>query len=182
MTRNRMSDAMDRIYGPLNEDGTDAQSRTGHPVPPDAQAEDGYIRGRRILDDTVTFKPPVLEAVRDLARTKPWQGSVPARQEKIRAVHAALCEAYEKKIALEFETAAEDSGESYYAPQTKTIVLKGRISVVTYLQMFGYAVFGPRVEKVVVWSVNLFRRKFPISWGRCHFEGHMVINDNRSVV
>lgn len=142
----------------------------------------GTIDGQPIVDETMTFKPEVLGAVKELARAKPWQGSVSQRQEKIEWLHGSLCAAYDVDVKLEWATRAGTSGASSYTPGTRTIVMDGRISVVTYLQMFAYEIFRGDVVKAVKWSVNLFRRKFPVSWSRCHFEGHLVINPSRSEV
>ena len=183
MARNRLERHLQEVFG-INPSDIEPGIREVYAAADGGGAgrEDGYVNGRRIVDDTVTYKPEVLQAVRELARAKPWQGSVAERQDKIRRVHKALCAIYDKQTTLEFCTTAGDSGRSYFNPAADRIALHGRLSVVTYLQMFAYAAFGRRPERVVIWSVNLFRRKFPLSWSRCHFEGHMVINDSRSEV
>ena len=74
-----------------------------------------------------------------------------------------------------FETdKTADSGSSCYSPATDTIILRGRLSVVSFLHEWGHHLFGRSEYKASGWSLNLFRRIFPRSWARLRFDGHMV--------
>ena len=129
-----------------------------------------------ILDETMTFNPAALRAVRAFARAKPWRGSLDDRHLKFRTVHAALSKAYglDPQPRLIFgNDHATCSGSSCFIPSANAIVLRGRLSVVTYLHEFAHA-RGMNERGGCRWSINLFRRCFPLSWSRVRFDGHML--------
>ena len=49
---------------------------------------------REVLDDTMTFAPAALAALRVFKKSHPWTGSIEERHQKIRTLHDALCAAY----------------------------------------------------------------------------------------
>jgi hypothetical protein len=129
-----------------------------------------------VLDDQMKFKPAALQAVRHFAQMKPWRGSVPERQEKFRWLNKALAEAYGvEEPRLVFGTdKTKDSGSSCYIPRLNTNILRGRLSVVTFLHEWGHRLHGRNEYRVAAWSINLFRRVFPKSFARCGWDGHML--------
>ncbi|HLL87691.1 MAG TPA: hypothetical protein VK324_00145 [Tepidisphaeraceae bacterium] len=138
---------------------------------------DPYPRSvQELLDDRMTFKPSALRAVRAFARARPWQGTLDDRHQKFRQLHNDLCAAYglDPKPQLVFgNDHTTDSGSSCFIPAMNTIVLRGRMSVVTYLHEFAHA-RGRNEREAARWSINLFRRCFPKSWGHVRFDGHMI--------
>lgn len=130
----------------------------------------------RFIDDSIRFPRETHRALREFARSKPWRGTVKERQEKFLALHARLCEIYSLETKLIFETREHCTTSIYsrYDRKRNAVILVGRLSVVSYLQMLAYAL-DCRGEQVVKWSVNLFKRRFPISFGRCVFVGHVLV-------
>lgn len=129
-----------------------------------------------VLNPPLRFKPATIEAVRTFARSKPWRGSNQQRMAKMRRLHGALCSIYGKSTTLTFEHVhqSHQSGASCYIPALDMIVMRGRLSVVTYLHEFGH-VLGKDERQTVRWSVNLFRQCFPRSFARCRHDGHMLV-------
>jgi hypothetical protein len=127
-----------------------------------------------VLGPPVQFRAAVIEAGRAFAASKPYRGSLDERMQKFTAFHAALCGIYGKQTLLEFgELDGGDSGSSYYRPATDTIVLNGKLSVVTFMHEFAHAL--DRDERGAVrWSLNLFRVCFPRSFSRCVGVGHTL--------
>src|SRR4051812_47332735 len=91
-----------------------------------------------VVDDNMTFKPAALAAVRLLARSKPWAGSLDERHEKFRKLYADLSAAYGiEPPRLIFGNDHETcSGNSAYIPSMRTVVLRGPTSVVSALHEF----------------------------------------------
>ena len=118
-----------------------------------------------------------MNAVRAFARSKPWRGTREERIQKFRTLHKELCRIYSVETALKFGSDGPTSIYSGFDRRRNTIVLQGRLSVVTYLHCFAYAIDcqGPEVVK---WSLNLFKRRFPISFGRCRMVGHLLVRKN----
>jgi hypothetical protein len=129
-----------------------------------------------VVDDQVKFKAAVLHALRNFAQMKPWRGSIAARQEKFRWLNRALAEAYGvEEPRLVFGThETKDSGSSCYIPRLDTIILRGKLSVVTFLHEWGHRLHGRSESRAARWSINLFRRVFPKSFARCGWDGHML--------
>lgn len=134
-----------------------------------------------LLDDSKTFNPAALRAIKAFRASKPWRGTVEQRQEKFRLLNAALAGAYgvpEPRLVFETDE-AKDSGSSCYIPATNTIILSGRMSVVTFLHEWGHRLHGRSERQVCRWSINLFARVFPKSFSRCQYDGHMIRADRR---
>lgn len=129
----------------------------------------------QFIDDSLRYPRETMNAVRIFARSKPWRGTREERTHKFRTLHTRLCEIYSLTTQLQIAGGDEPTSiYSHYQRKRDTIVLQGRLSVVTYLHLFAYALDCRGVE-VVKWSVNLFKRRFPISFGRCRFVGHLLV-------
>ncbi len=127
-----------------------------------------------VLDPPVRFKSATIEAVRRFKRSKPWRGSEEERIAKFQQLHVDLCCVYRKATTLQIGILdGSDSGSSYYQPATDMITLCGRLSVLTFLHEFGHAL-GLDERGACRWSLNLFRRVFPLSFARCVSDGHML--------
>ena len=130
-----------------------------------------------VLDDTMTFRPAALRAMRAFAEAKPWRGSLDERQQKFRELNRDLAAAYEiAEPELVFETLdGGTSGRSHYVRPLHRIVLVGRLSVVSYLHEFGHARgYGERMA--CKFSINIFKRVFPRSFSRLVQVGHMLLH------
>jgi hypothetical protein len=127
-----------------------------------------------VLDDSMGFRPATFAALEAFRASRPWRGPLPIRQEKVRVLHAGLCGVYGKRTVLAFENQeGVASGESCYRPSADAIILRGRLSVVTYLHEFAHAL-GRGERGACRWSLNLFRKVFPASFARLRCDGHTV--------
>ena len=129
---------------------------------------------REVLDPTRKYRPAVLRAVRALRRTGAWRGTLRERQRRFARLHRRLCRAYRLRVRLVFVNGKGSSGGSSYSPKGRTIRLRGRLSVVTYLHEFAHA-RGYDERQACAWSINLFARCFPRSLARCRHVGHMLV-------
>ena len=128
----------------------------------------------QVLDPPVRFKRSTLCAVQQFASSRPWQGSIDERMAKFQQLHNDLCRVYAKHTSLRFGSInGVCSGGSCYDPMADTIVLNGKLSVVTYLHEFAHGL-GKDEYGACRWSLNLFRACFPRSFGRCRAQGHML--------
>lgn len=134
---------------------------------------------QEVLRPDKKYKPDCLRAVKAFRRSKAWRGTEEERQVKFKALHDALCTVYGLTTRLVFQNTTGSSGSSHFIPSRDKIVLTGKLSVVTYLHEFGHA-RGYDERKACIFSINLFKRIFPVSFARCSFDGHMVVNTRRS--
>jgi len=123
------------------------------------------------------YKPEVLRALRAFRRAKAWRGTVGQRTQRFAELHRELCRIYRRSTALYFEPGPGDSGSSCYVPVRDQIILRGRLSVVTYLHEFAHAL-GKDERGACAWSINLFRRIFPRSYARCEHVRHTLVKRN----
>ncbi len=131
-----------------------------------------------VIDPEATFKPAAVRAVKQLARSKPYRGTTAERQTKFRLCLEELAAAYRIPLpSLVFQNAEDrSSGDSCYIPASHTIVLRGRLSVVTFLHEFGHA-RGFDERQACHFSINLFAKCFPRSFASCRIEGHTLVRD-----
>jgi len=127
----------------------------------------------------VRFRRATLRAVRRFARSRPWHGDEAHRFEKFRRLNRDLALVYgiRRPLLMGERIGARDEivrGNGSYQPATHTIRLVGRLSVVTFLHEFGHAL-GFDERRTCRWSINLFRRCFPRSFGSCRQVGHMLL-------
>jgi hypothetical protein len=71
---------------------------------------------------------------------------------------------------------AGSSGSSNYNKLTHAITLHGKPSVTTLLHEFGHARCFDEMD-ACIWSVNLFRKIFPKSYGRLTQKGHVLLKE-----
>jgi hypothetical protein len=134
---------------------------------------------RQIIDQNVRFTPAMLQATKAFARSKPWRGTVAERAEKFSAYHEAVAKANEldSKLIIEAHTITDEpgaSGASYLHPHDKDILIRGRLSVVTYLFLVGLALDYDR-KQAMKFAVNLFKQCFPLSFAACRLQGGLLI-------
>jgi hypothetical protein len=135
-----------------------------------------------LLTDRQRFTPDSLRAVKALARSKPWRGTVEERLAKIQACCDKLVEAYGLDPIRVVRGAARSSDpmDVKYDPSARTITYPDScdyISVVTFLHTFCIA-RGLGLRKRFAWSVNIFKRLFPLSFSRCVHVGPFLFRSN----
>ena len=171
------------------------------------------------LDDVIvpskTYRRGIHSATRELALSRPWKGRWRERFASFKKWARACSEVYElRRVAVIHEgERCGDSGASTIDPDGETIILRGRLSVVTLLHLFAKcrraqtlrasghessaeplrpgarfdganaamarAIDTQGHREAIIWSVNLFKRRFPLSFSRCRFVGGMLYNDGR---
>jgi len=149
----------------------------------DYREENQPIDGAALVDPTKRFSPACLAAVREFRHQKPWRGTIPERQAKFEALHAALCECYGlvPPPPLEFvaigQAQPEQPGTGGFDTRGNRLVVAGRLSVNSYLWAFARA-RGLGVDEAFRWSLSLFARMFRRSFAECRFEGPLLVRDN----
>jgi len=127
--------------------------------------------------DAVQISPAILNAVKRFASSKPYRGSTRRRIQKFsRAIHD-ICDAagVERPRLLFVPDETQDSGQSACIPAIRTIILRGRLSVITSLHEVSHLLNGPSEYVACAWSLRLFRDCFPRSWSRLRFDGHVAV-------
>lgn len=127
----------------------------------------------------VKYKRETLDALRRFSALHPWQGSLPKRMAKFIKLHEDLCRIYNMNYQLVFDPSImlnENSSQSNCNMVTQTIILHGKLSVLTFLHEWGHALKGVSEYEACVWSVNLFRRVFPDNFDRLrnNARGHFL--------
>ena len=136
-----------------------------------------YPRSIKELDlDSAQFPPAAIDAMRRLARSRPWRGTISPRQRKLRTFAADLSAAYGLPApTIIFDLKGEDSDRSCYYSMTKTVALRGRnLSVISLTHEVYHHILGGCEHDVCRHSLGLFKKCFPKSWSRLRFEGHMA--------
>lgn len=128
-----------------------------------------------LLSTRQRFSTETLNAIREFRSAKPWRGNVKERIAKLTALHVKLVEQYGLTTTLVFNGVGRNqpSDASYFDDRKNTIVMTGRISVVTYFNLL-CAARGFELPRRVSWSLQLFKRMFPLSWSRCEFDGYLI--------
>lgn len=129
-----------------------------------------------ILDDNMKFNRAALAALRAFKASRPWRGSLDERHRKFRTAHDVLCVAYriDPPPRLIFgNDHVTCSGRSCFIPAMNTIVLRGRLSVTTYLHEIAHA-RGMNERAATRFSVNAFRKVWPRLFARCRHDGHIL--------
>jgi hypothetical protein len=124
-----------------------------------------------IVDPSQKFKPEILAALREFRHSKPWRGTVEERGAKFLALHEALRQAtgLNVELGIAIPRTETTSVASCYVPRENKIVLKGKLSVITYLWLFR-AVQTREALGAYRWAVSLFRRVFPRSFARLNVD------------
>lgn len=66
------------------------------------------------------------------------------------------------------------SGSSYYTNINHKIIMEGRFSVITFLHEYGHA-RGFDETDATIWSANLFKRIFPVSYSKLERSAHTLV-------
>ena len=129
-----------------------------------------------VLTTPVAFKPETITACSNFALTEPWFGSIEERKVKFLQFNEALNRIYQKNIRLNFSNNYQklSSAKSYYT--NNSIMMIGRLSVVTYLHEFAHAL-GKDERGAVRWSVSLFKICCPDQFLRAKHLHHMLVKE-----
>lgn len=120
-----------------------------------------------VLSTRMTFTPQALAAVRALARSKPWKGSESERIVKLNAAAGALADAYGHAPYT-----VHRADQNAIDPLSHVLFIH-RLSVVSFLHLMAHA-RGLAIRNRYRWSINIFRRCFPISYSRCTHDGPLL--------
>ena len=131
---------------------------------------------------TFVLNPAARGAIKAFRDSKPWQGTREGRGAKFAELHRGLCRAYDLETMLvrEDNDSSEDTGTSTRSRvdlQTNKIILRGRLSVVTYLFLFAAAATGGNIRPAdaLTFARDQFRHFFPRSYAGCRDAGGLMI-------
>jgi len=141
----------------------------------------------REIINVFALNPAARSAIKAFRDSKPWQGTLEERVGKFTELHRGLCRSYDLETMLvrddegnpEFDGGPMTSAFSYYDTRANRIVLKGKLSAVTYLFLFGGAV-GMTQPEALRWARDTFAHFFPRSFNRCRDIGGVLIQ-NREI-
>lgn len=128
-----------------------------------------------VIDDTMTFKPEAIKALREFKKAKTFRETVEVRLGQMRELIGKLCEVYGMPpVSVAFPEANDTgggSGSSYYDSHGRCIVMKGHLSIITLLHEFKHArdldTRGTIDQKSAQkFAVNLFRKVYPRQFAR----------------
>jgi len=120
-----------------------------------------------------------------------WRGSVEERKDKFQLMHDLLNRFYGRNVVLKFQVTEESdkipgsSGSSCFIhpdhPMEQSedgiIVMKGRLSVITFLHEWGHAI-GCDQQGAQNYSMGLFKIAFPNSYGNLSNHDGLMIRSN----
>jgi hypothetical protein len=117
-------------------------------------------------------------AVKAFRDAKPWQGSIEERGDKFAELHRGLTNAYNLETMLLRDDSEPNaaSGESRFDPVKNKILLRGRLSVVTYLFCFA-AACGLSRRAALHLAHATFRHYFPRSYRGCRMVNGMLVRN-----
>jgi hypothetical protein len=126
------------------------------------------------IDDGMFFPAMVIQAVANLAKSKPWSGTLEERIGKLKTCAQELARAHD--VAMPFLHVA-DGAIDCYRRGLKTICLNKRgdvgPSVITFLHEFGHHL-GYNEREACRYSLNLFKRYFPKSFAKLQADRHCL--------
>src|SRR5437762_36778 len=97
----------------------------------------------RIPFNPLTLNDAATAAIKFFRDEKPWRGAAREGGDKFAELNRGLTQAYDMETMLCFDDTAADpeisSAGSGFDPRTNKIIIKGRLSVVTYLMLFAFA-------------------------------------------
>src|SRR5688572_1340475 len=106
----------------------------------------------------IRYRKGTICAVRHFSESRPWRGSHSERKVKFERLLVELSELYAVPCPRLVTDGRDDgdSGRSCYVPRLNTIILRGKLSVVTLLHEFAHALYGSSERTACRWSLNLF--------------------------
>lgn len=122
----------------------------------------------------------IIKEVEILRDANVYKGSFGSRIDKLYVLHRAMNRFYGKKIHLFVNMYVSkklwiDSGGSFYNPSRQTILLNGRISVLTFLHEWGHVLYGSSEEKANEFARTIFKQVFPKQYEKLKTQGRMLV-------
>lgn len=132
--------------------------------------ENNNISGGNDNNITLPEQAEIEQILQNVKQLYVWRGSIPERKEKFIFLHEQLSKLFNNKTVLCFGYMDEQSekigGSSGYSmfipPPVKTIILAGKLSLITYLNLFGRSI-GLKPADSQIWAKNTFNKVFPVS-------------------
>lgn len=124
------------------------------------------------------YSDEVIAAMKEFRGKHIWRIPLDEKIVATQKLFSRLCELYKIEgatLECQLEENAQDSFASRCTPDTRTVTLVGKYSVITFLHEFAHLAFGASETKAVAWSINLFKIIFPRSFSRLDESGHTLI-------
>lgn len=139
------------------------------------------ITKEQMVDPRQKFSPTIVAAARALAKSKPWQGDFDKRLKGFQTFVATIQadSSLEGWKLIHEGPRTGDSGGSGANPRTNTLVMRGRLSVVSLFFTVALVRFDGDGLRALRWAITLFAKRFPISFGRCEMIGGLLVNPGR---
>lgn len=107
----------------------------------------------------------VIVLLQEFKATNPWQGKIIERKEKFIFLHKKLNELFGKNVKLDFDIPTRfrrwtNSGNSEWDRVENKIILRGRLSVVTYIHEYFHALDFNQTD-AQKGATELFKEVFP---------------------
>jgi len=131
----------------------------------------------------IKFKLGVIAAVKKFKDRKTFKTSNKTRLKYMQIMAKELSEVYEVEaptvtvegidLDKKVKDTEEDSGSSSYNREDKTITMRGKLSIVTFLHEFAHHL-GKNERLAAIWSINLFRKTYPHQFRKLAAVGHTL--------
>jgi len=128
---------------------------------------------KRLVAEEIEFPEAVLTALKHFKKTyrnRDLPAGLVARREGMEEMLEKFCTAYNlPAIAFAVDDLSEngDSGSSSFCSISRTITMRGKLSVITFLHEFAHALLpGPGEEGARKWSLTLFKKVYPRAFER----------------
>ncbi len=131
------------------------------------------------IDDELTYKAGTEAAIKKFRANGPWNGSLEEQQIKYRMLNAELAKIYEIKEPKLVFVDKFPAGPCCFPTSKPAVIMmepvrgQNSYSVVAYLHEFAHTL-GKGERGACRWSLNLFKRFFPKSFGKLEPRGHML--------
>ena len=128
----------------------------------------------------------VIETLTTTYKDKFWQDKIKTRKETIQNLHSEMNRIFNKEIALNMDSIPHyynqwtTSSNSRYERYTDTIVLDGKISLITYLHEYGHALGFKKESQAQQFSIYIFEKAYPDKFAKLipTRNGALFINPN----
>jgi hypothetical protein len=129
----------------------------------------------QLVTEMQSKEEQLIKILKEFRELNPWTGKIKDRKQKFKWAHEQIAGNYGKKVSLVFDIPKRYSnqyysGHSHYNSVKNEIVLKGKLSVITFLHEWGHALLGvdgTQMEREKIshlWSENLFMKVWPDKW------------------
>jgi len=110
-----------------------------------------------------------ISVLQEFKKKNPWKGRIPVRKEKFLWLNNKLNKIHSRNIRLKFRVPSKlnkwhASGYSNVNWNSQTIILRGRLSVITFLHEWGHILLGYSERHAQCFATKLFRKIFPKKW------------------